>query len=152
MRHHDMAAIAAGGPGAERARGQTEQLVTPLADRARAAADPRVDGVALADLDTLRSRPRRHHLAGNLVAHGEGQLHAALLQGHLVAPAEIEVAVPDVHVAVTDPGGFDAHEDLLAGGLRRRVLTQLQRLAPLDDLHGAHWLLLVLRAVVCGRS
>src|SRR6185295_5685819 len=149
MRHDDMGAVAAGGPGAERARCQTEQLVAPLADRARAAADPRVDGVALADLDTLRIRPQRHHLAGNLVAHGEGQLHAALLDGDLVSPAEIEVAVPDVHVAVTDTGGFDAHEHLLADGLWRRVVTGLQRLPPLDDLHGAHRLFsFVLRAVV----
>src|SRR5262249_48360086 len=59
VRDQHVRGIAPGGPRAERARRQAQQLVALPAHGTGPAADPRVDGVALADLDALRLRPSR---------------------------------------------------------------------------------------------
>ena len=54
------------------------------------------------------------------------------------AIAKVEIAVPDMKVAVAHAAGFDANQNLRACRLRGRRLARLQRLAPLDDLIAFH--------------
>ena len=59
----------------------------------------------VADLDALGVGADRHHFADVLVPERHRQLHAAVLQAHALAAAEIEIAVGEMQVAVADAGG-----------------------------------------------
>jgi hypothetical protein len=83
-------------------------------------------------------RPKCHHLAGNLVPHRERQAHTARFERDLLSVAEIEMPVPDMHVAVADPRGLDTQQNLLSHRLGIRVLPGFERLAPFDDLNRTH--------------
>ena len=72
---------------------------------------------AVADLDALRLRPDRHHLADVLVAERHRQLHAAVVQAQALAAAEIEIAVGQMQIAVADAGRQHLQQDLGAGRL-----------------------------------
>ncbi len=76
-----------------------------------------------------------------------GGVHG-LLGRVLVAAAHVEIAFPQMDVAVADAGRGDAHQHL--GALRGGVgfLDLLQRLAELDDLVALHGL----APVSCGGS
>ncbi len=140
MRHQHVIAVAAGLVHAEEARLQAELLLAAPADHALAAADPGMHQAAVAGLDALGLGPGGHHLADDLVAHGEGRHHAAVLDQQLLAAAHVVLAFPDMDVAVADAGGERAHQHLGALGPRRRLLDFLQGGAKLDDivaLHGA---------------
>ena len=76
--------------------------------------------------------------ADDLVAHGERQHDAAILQRHLLAAAEVVVALPDVQVGVADAAMRHLDQHLGAFRLRRRQFELLQRLAILDHGPGAH--------------
>src|SRR4029077_5027327 len=100
MRHDDMRAVAAGTPCTEGARSEAKQLLALLADCTFAAADPRVGDDLVSNLDAGRARAERRDFAGNLVAHREGQMHATRLQRDLLPVTEIEMPVPDMHIAM----------------------------------------------------
>ena len=140
LRDDDPVAVAAVHPGADDPRLEAEQLLAAPAGVADAAADPGIDDDPLADLDALAARvgAERQDLARHLVAHGEGELHAAVGHADALALAQVVVAVPDVDVGVADPAGADAHHDLAAPRLRVRVVPPLQRPAPVGDLVAVH--------------
>jgi hypothetical protein len=142
MRNHQVIAVAAGAEHADAAGLEAELLVAAPAHPALAAAHPRIDQPPVADLDALRRRTDRHHLADVLVPERHRQLHAALDDAEPLAAAEIEVAVGKVQIAVADAGRQHLQQHLAAGRLGRRPLGKLQRLAALADLkasHGASW-------------
>ena len=151
FRHDDVRRIAAGAPCPQGARVEAEQLFTLPAHRAFATADPRVGHDLVADLDPGRLRPKGHNLARDLVPHRERQVHAAGFERNLPVAAEIEVSVPDVHIAVAYTRRLDAQQHLLALGLGVGIVPRLQRLSPFDDLHRSHaepsWLLQLARAL-----
>ena len=72
------------------------------------------------------------------MAHGERQGHAAIGQRHLLAAADVVIALPDVQIGVADAamGDFDQH--LGALGLGRGEFDFLKRLSVFDDGPGAH--------------
>jgi hypothetical protein len=72
------------------------------------------------------------------VSHGERQGDAARLQRQPLAVAEIVAALPDVEVAVADPGGADAQAHLRAFRLRRLALGELKRRSEFCDLIAFH--------------
>ena len=80
----------------------------------------------------LRLGTRRLDGAGDLVAERERQLPAGA-HVELLAAAEIEVAVLQVHVGVTHAAVGDAEQHLAALGRGRRRLRVLQRLAVVDE-------------------
>src|SRR5947209_665698 len=94
------------------------------------------------------------------MAHRERQMDAARFERDLLAVTEIEMPVPDVHVAVADTSRLDPQQHLLALRLRVRIVPRLQRLAPFDDLHRAHgqllpcavWIVCQTRSGVAGIS
>ena len=67
-----------------------------------------------ADLDALGVRPDRHHFADVFVAERDRQLHAAVLQAHALAAAEVEIAVGEMQVAVADAGRQHLEQHLRA--------------------------------------
>src|SRR5437660_5306328 len=73
-------------------------------------------------------------------------MHAARFERNLLAIAEIEMPVPNVHVAVADARRLDPQQYLLALRLGIGIVLRLQRLAPLDDLHRPHGHVLLLAA------
>src|SRR5258708_6569863 len=70
--------------------------------------------------------------------HGERRDAAALLHVEALAAAPVEVAVPDVQVAVAYARAGDAHQHFAALGLWRLESNPLQGLAVLDDLIADH--------------
>src|SRR5262249_48927857 len=114
VRHDNLRGVAAGAPRPQGARGQAEELLALAAYGAFAAADPRVGDDLVADRDPGRIRAECDDLAGDLVPHRERQLHAARLERNLPAAAEIEMSVPDVHVAVADARRLDPQQHLRA--------------------------------------
>src|SRR5437867_768100 len=108
MRHDDVIRIAAVAIDAERARLRAQMLVAGNANRALAAADPRKHQAHLAGPDTLGVRPGGDHFADGLVAHGQREGNAAVLERHALAVTEIVAALPDVQVAVADARRLDA--------------------------------------------
>src|SRR5262249_33522527 len=96
-----------------------------LAGWALPASQPRID-------DAGNPRPHRlsvgadlYHLSTNLVAHRQGERDAAILEGHLVARAQIVDALPDVDVAVAHAGTGHSDEDLGAFRLGSRAVQAL---------------------------
>ena len=79
-----------------------------------------------------------HHLAGNLVAHRQWQLDAAIRQFQLLAAAQVVVALPEVDVGVAKSGGLDFDQHLAALRLGRGLLDQAQRLAVVGDAIATH--------------
>src|SRR6185295_12243940 len=65
-------------------------------------------------------------------------LHAAVLQAHALAAAEIEPAVGEMQIAVADAGGDDLQQHLGAGGRGRGIFVALKRLAADADLEATH--------------
>src|SRR3954449_9545731 len=65
-------------------------------------------------------------------------MHAARCERDLFAVAEIEMPVPDMHIAVAHPGRLDPQDHFGPLRLRIGVVARLQLLAPLDDLHRTH--------------
>src|SRR6516162_455583 len=138
VRHNDVCAIAAGPPSAEGAGGEAEEFLAPPAHRAFPAADPWVGYHFVAGLDTRGMRPECCDLASDFVSHREQQMHATRFKRDPPLIAQVEVSVPDMDVAVADPGSLDAQQHLLALGLRIWVFPHFQRLSPFDDLHCSH--------------
>src|ERR1044071_6235244 len=106
-----MRRVAAVNTRAERARRQAQQLVALPADRAFAAAYPWIGDDLVADIDPGRLGSERDDLAGDLVPHRERQGDAARFQRNPPAVAEIEMPVPDMHVAIAYPGGLHPQYD-----------------------------------------
>src|SRR5215469_13647549 len=128
VRHDDVCAVAAGPSGAEGARVEAEQFLALPAHRTFPAADPRVCHDLISNLDAGGSRPERCHLASDFVSHCEREVHAARFQRDLPLAAQIEVAIPDMDVAMAYPGRLNAQQHLClpimpsehsAGGDRR---------------------------------
>src|SRR6516162_230912 len=138
VRYDDVCAIAAGPPSAEGARGEAEEFLALPAHCAFPAADPWVGYHLVAGLDTRGLRPECRDLAGDFVSHRERQMHVAGFKRDPPLVAQVEVSVPDMDVAVADPGSLDAQQYLLALGLGIWVFPHFQRLSPFDDLHCSH--------------
>ena len=66
------------------------------------------------------------------------QLDAAVLQGELPAAAEIEAALPNMQIGMTDAGGLDGDHDLIAGRFGIEHIGVPKRVAELDDLIAPH--------------
>src|SRR5215471_5704224 len=113
-------------------------VLVGLADIALAAADPRVHESLLPDLHPLCFGAELLHDAERFVSKREGRNAASILHVEALAAAEIEVAVPNMQVAVADAGARDANEGL--GALRRRSVENhpLQGFAVLDHLIADH--------------
>ena len=131
VRHDDVRTVAAGAPRAEGARVEAQQFLALPAHRAFAATDPWVGHHLVADLDAGGLRSERRDLARDLVPHREGQVHAARFERDLLLAAQIEVPVPDVHVAVADARRLDAQQHLLALGLGIRDSPALPAAFPI---------------------
>src|SRR5438876_3774630 len=137
--HEQVRRIGAGAVDAEDAASRdTVVVLSRLAHRALAAADPRKHDPLLTHAHALRLRAQRLDHAEGLMAEREGRHAAALLDVEALAAAEVEIAMPDVEIRVTHAGARDAHEDLGALRLRRFERHLLQRLAVLDDLVADH--------------
>ena len=76
--------------------------------------------------------------ADDLVAHGQRQDDAAIVQRHLLAAADVVIALPDVQVGVADAAMGDLEQDLGALRFRRRQFDFLKRLSVFDDGPCAH--------------
>ena len=117
---------------------EAHQLVAAQALGALAAADPGIDDAPVADGHILGLGADRQNLADDLVAHGEGQLDAAVGDVDALAAAEVEEALPDVEVAVAHAAGRDPHQHLGPLRDRVRIVPPLERPAPRDDLVASH--------------
>ena len=137
-----MVAVAARSKNAEKARLRAEVFLARLADGAFATADPRKHEVLAADRDAgcawVNAGPERHHLSGYLVAHREGQRHAAVGDAEPPGRAKIVAALPQMQIAVAHPGSQGAHQHFAAVRDRRRLLGPLQRLPELRDIIADH--------------
>src|SRR5262249_20055665 len=102
------------------------------------AADRGWGGPAATALHPFRTGPASHYLADIFVAERDRQLHPAIGEAHLLAPAEIKPAVRQVQVAVADAGGKNLQENFAAGRLRRGLFIGVQRLGANADLEHAH--------------
>ena len=138
VRHQDLLGIAAMAMHAEKARGRTEILVAGQADRAFAAADPGVDQPDIADRDSGGVGPQGHDLADRLMAHGERQPDAAVLERQALAGAQIVAALPDMQIAVADSGRAHLEQHLGPGGRDRRIIMGRQWLTEFLDLVAPH--------------
>src|SRR3954470_14824524 len=112
---------------AEEARLGAEVLVAAPADRAGPAADPRVDEAHVARADAASLGPDGDDFACRLVPERQGHRNAPVLQRHPAAEAEVVAALPDVQIAMADPGRSDAKQDLRSGGFGRPDLDGLER-------------------------
>ena len=106
--------------------------------RAGAAADPRTHQPVLSDRHVFRVRPGGDHGAEWLVAERNRRVHAAIAHVEALAPAKIEVAVADMHIAVAHAAVFELQQHLRAGWFRCRLLRFLQRLTPFDYVIAQH--------------
>src|SRR5215467_10779083 len=138
VRHYDVRAVAAGAPSAEGSRIEAEQFLALPAHCAFPAADPRVGNHLVTDLDARGLRSERHNLACDFVSHRERQVHAARFKRDGSLPAQIEVPVPNVDVAMADPGRLDAQQHFLSLRFGIWILSRFQWLSPFDDLHRTH--------------
>src|SRR5665213_1990394 len=93
--------------GAWRSRGSA----APPARRAGGAADPRERHAPVAHRDAAGIGADCHHRAGDLVAEHARRRDAAA-QVELLAIAEIEVALVQMHVAVAQAAAADTQDDL----------------------------------------
>ena len=137
VRHQDVRGVAAVDRDAERARRVAQMLVAACAHGARAAADPRIDGVAYAGCDALGVGASRLDGAGDLVPKGEGE-GAEAAHVELLLAAQGEIAVLQVQIGVAHAAMGDAQQHLAAPGLGRLGLGGLERLAVLDQRLPAH--------------
>jgi hypothetical protein len=73
---------------------------------------------------------------------GSGQVHAALTHVQAPAATELEVALPDMHVAMAHPAVLEPEEHL--GATRTGVFTlySLQWFAPFNNIVAQHTILL----------
>ena len=97
-----------------------------------------IDQPAVADLDAARVWTDGHHFTDVLMAERHRQLHAAVFETHALSAAEVEIAVGQVQIAVTDAGGQHLQQHFRAGWLGRRIFVALKRLAAGADLEAAH--------------
>ena len=133
-----MRRIAAVAIDAEKTRRGAKLLVAALAYRTSATTDPGIDQPLVTNLDAARLGADRDHLADILVAHGERQLHAAILQTEYLSAAEIVKTFPDMQVAMTDAGRQHLEQHLAAGRFGVDPLGELHWLAATADLETAH--------------
>jgi hypothetical protein len=66
------------------------------------------------------------------------QLDAAVLHGELPAATEIEAALPNMQIGMTDAGGLDGDHNLIAGWFGIEHIGAAKRVAELDDLVAPH--------------
>jgi hypothetical protein len=138
-----MVGVAARPLDADHARRHAVIVQAFAATRAFTAARPWVDETVGADGRIACFRPSGDNSAERLMAQRHRRLHAAF--AHLQAPAttEIEVAFPDVHIAVTHAAVFEAHEHLGAARHGRFTRDLFEWLTPFDNVIAQHgqWVL-----------
>src|SRR6516165_3362734 len=138
MRHYHVIGIAAVGEHAEAFHCAAEILLTAPARAAGTAADPRMRNHPHTDLDALRVRSDRHHLANILVPERHWQLHAAFGETQALAAAKIEPAIGEMQIAMADARREHFKQHLRALRLRRRLLVAFQWLATDTELKHSH--------------
>src|SRR5579859_117030 len=99
MGHQQVIGIAAGPLDSNPARAHAMVVHAFQAARAHTASDPGTNQAILPDWRMLRLRPGGHHGAERLVPECHGWMHAAVAHVETLAPAQVEVAVADVHIA-----------------------------------------------------
>src|SRR5260370_24664539 len=102
MRHYHIIGVATIGEHSEAFHRAAEILLAAPAGAAGAAADPRMRKHARTDLDALRVRSSRHHLADILLPERHRQFHAAVGEIPALPSAKIEPAIGEMQVAVAD--------------------------------------------------
>jgi hypothetical protein len=65
---------------------------------------------------------------------GNGQVHTALTHVQAFAAAELEVAVPDMHVAMAHPAVLEPEEHLSAARTWSFTLGPVQWFAPFNNI------------------
>src|SRR5579872_2734496 len=138
MRRDNMIGIAAVSVDAEAIRLDAKVLVAPLAHGALATTDPGINEIGLADRDPFGLRSDRDDTAGCLMAHGQRQVDAAVLERQTLAVAEIVAAFPDMKIAVANARGDHFEQHLGALRRRRGRLSLDERLAESGDLVAFH--------------
>ena len=103
--------------------------------RHSAAADPRKDDALVTDGYAGRIGAQCDGFADDLVAHGEGEFHAAAFDGGSFAVAEIEIAVPDVYVGMAYAACRHLHQDFRTLRFRVGVFGAFQGVLP----HSTIW-------------
>ena len=151
MGHDEVRGETAAAVDAHAAGLHAEVLLAAPADDAIAAAHPRMDQAHVADADALGFGADGDHLADILVAHGERQFHAAILQLQLLAAADVVIAVPDVEIGMADASRHHAQDDICSFRSGRIPLHALQRRSALADIVAEH-AISPGRSVCCGRA
>src|SRR6185437_8451475 len=139
---HQVVRVAAIAEYAETLHGAAEIFFVAFTGRALAATNPRMREHTRADLDALGIGPHGNDFADVFMAKRDRQFHAAILQAHALAAAEVEPAIVEMQVAVANAGGDDFQQHLGACRLWRRLLPELQRLAAGTNLIHTHGLAL----------
>ena len=93
---------------------------------------------ARTDLDALRVRSSRRHLADIFMPERHWQFHAAVGEAQALPAAKIEPAIGEVQVAVANARREHFEQHLRARGLWCRLLVAFQRLATNAELKHAH--------------
>ena len=138
MRHYHIIGVATIGEHSEAFHRAAEILLAAPTGAAGAAADPRMRKYARTDLDALRVRSNRHHLADILMPERHRQFHAALGETQPLPATKIEPAIGDMQVAVANARRQHFEQHLRARGLWRRRLVAFQRLTADAELKHAH--------------
>ena len=125
----------------------TEIVVAVAAAVAPSAADPRINHAQIADRHPDGIWPGLHDPPDDLVTRRTRQNHAAILNPHHLAAAQIVETVPEMEIGVADATMRHFQQYLGAHRLGRRQFDMLKRLARFDDGPGLHYLLPLTRDV-----
>src|SRR5215467_13056358 len=129
MRNDKMIGVTAATLDADHSRRHTKVIQSFAAARAPAAARPRIHETVFSDGRIGGVRSGCDDRSVRLVAERRGQAHAA---------AQLEVTLPDMHVAVTHSAVFEPQQYLRTLWLGYFALSFLKRFAPFDDVVAQH--------------
>src|SRR5215471_5710933 len=138
MRNDKMIGVTAAALDADHSRGHTKVIQSFAAARARAATRPRIHETVFSDGRIGGVRSGCDDRSVRLVAERRGQAHSALGHQQTLAAAQLEVTLPDVHVAVTHSAVFEPQQYLRTLWLGNLALRFLKRFAPFDDVVAQH--------------
>src|SRR6266513_1053753 len=109
-------------------------ILSGLADRTAAAADPRIHQTLLSYFHSPRARTGCLDDAEGYMSRREWWHAASLLHVEALAAAPVEIAVPDMQFRMTHARARHAHEHLACLRFRCFLYYSLQRFAVLDDV------------------
>src|SRR5215467_7151741 len=138
MRNDKMIGVTAAALDADHSRDHTKVIQSFAAARTRAATRPRIHETVFSDGRIGGVRSGCDDRSVRLVAERRGQAHAAPGHQQTLAAAQLEVALPDMHVAVTHPAVFEPQQYLRTLWLGYFALQLLKRFAPFGDVVAQH--------------